>query len=136
MTTRALIEKLQNTHLPSVEIHLNVLLTANPGGTNYYGNPTLREGQWQMQLSPVGRQLMDRIEYIPGLGSLMCSSYSFQFNMALAFDYADILRDVLDAIQQVIGDTLEISVQLRKDGPVVPIQQPSELPAMLRELNA
>lgn len=136
MTTRVVIEKKQSNHLPYFEVHLNVQLTAKAGQTNWYGNPAIREGNWQMELSPVGRELMDSIMTIPGLGGLMCGGYSFQFNMALAFDHADIAVSVMETIKQVLGDELALGVQRSEHSPAELIEHPSEIPTKLRELTS
>ena len=134
MATRIVIEK-QQGHLPSIEIHLNVLLTAKPGNTSVYRSPAVHKDDRQLQMSPVGHQLMERIEMIPGLGSLMYCSYSFQFNLALAFDHAGILLEVVDIIRQVLDDELEIHVQSNKQTPPAQIQM-EEVGQKLRELTA
>lgn len=134
MATRILIEKLRSAHLPTLEIHLNVLLTARPGNTSVYSSPAIREGL-APPMSPVGHQLMNRIEMVPGLGELLYCSYSFRFNLALAFDHADILREVIAILRQVLDDELELHVQLDKQATPARIQT-EEIPAKLRELTA
>lgn len=134
MATRVLIERLRSAHLPTVEIHLNVLLTARPGNTSVYSSPAIRE-DLAPSMSPVGHQLMNRIEMIPGLGELLYCSYSFRFNLALAFDHADIFREVIAILRQILDDEIELHIQPDKQGAPVRIEA-EEMSAKFRELTA
>lgn len=108
MTTRVLIEKLESAHLSYAEIHLDVLLNAEAGNTSVYSNPYYEGPAYRFEASEIGRKIMDDIRHIPGIGQVMCSSYSFTFNTALAFNAVDIIDQVVSIIGHVLGDELDI----------------------------
>ena len=98
-------------------IHTDMLFSPNIGEGGYANVFHLREeGKYGSFVTPLGQTIIERIETIAGVATVMCGHFGFSIHSGRAFDQSEILRQVLAVIRDVSQDDLDVFIEVRKSG--------------------
>lgn len=96
-------------------IHTEMLFSPYIGESVYLNVFHLREdGKYGSFVTPLGQTVIERVEAVEGVVTVMCGHFGLIIERDRAFDQSEILRQVLAVIRDVSQDDLNVFIEVRK----------------------
>ena len=98
-------------------IHTDMLFSPYIGESVYINVFHLREdGKYGSLVTPLGQTVIERVEAVEGVVTVMCGHFGLIIECDRAFDQSEVLHQVLAVIRDVSKDDLDVFTEIRGTG--------------------